>query len=128
MVAPRIAHDPETPSTVLIVEDDADTRGLLSDLFRKRGFRVVTASHGGEAIDLLQRMENPAVVLVDLLMPGIVGHSVLEFLRGSPNLSSIPVAVITGSPELAPHGVSVFTKPIAFESLYAFVQHAIGAA
>ena len=122
MVATRILHEPEQPPTVLVVEDDEDTRTTLADLLRKRGYRVVTASHGGEAIDLLQRIERPTMVLCDLLMPGIVGHSVLEFIHGTPRLASVPVAVITGSPELAPHGVKVFTKPVAFPKLLEFLQ------
>lgn len=64
-----------------------------------------------EAIDCLESEARPCAVLVDLLMPRIVGQELLEFLRGDVRLASIPVAIMTASPQLAPEGYPVFRKP-----------------
>ncbi len=60
------------------------------------------------------------MVLVDLRMPGIIGHSVLEYMRSEPGLAQIPVAIMTGSPELAPPGYPVFRKPLDVGALLGF--------
>jgi CheY-like chemotaxis protein len=111
-------------STVVIADDDPDVRMILSERFEAEGYDVRVASHGAEAIALLQEIPPPAAVLVDLMMPGIVGHSVLDFIRSEPRFAATSVAIISGSPELAPAGYEVFTKPVRFAKLLEFVQRA----
>ena len=108
--------------TVVIADDDPDVRMILSDGFRAAGYEVRTAAHGAEAIALLQEIPPPAAILVDLMMPGIVGHSVLEFIRGERRFGGSRVAIISGSPELAPAGYRLFTKPVRFATLLEFVR------
>lgn len=112
---------PSPPSAqILIVEDDADFRIALCRLFSQAGYEVGLAANGLEAIDYLEH-HTPCAVVLDLLMPGIVGQELLEHMRAAPELSVIPVAIISGSPELAPPGYRVFPKPVDHAALLAFV-------
>jgi CheY-like chemotaxis protein len=105
---------------VLIVEDDLAVQESLQELFSREGYEVVIANNGGEAIDMLERDLRPCCVLLDLLMPGIVGHEVLSYL-GEPPHHDIPVGIMTGSPHLAPTNYPVFTKPLEMKELLDFV-------
>jgi CheY-like chemotaxis protein len=107
---------------VFIVDDDIDLRRGLSELFSNEGFEVGTAANGAEAIEWFEVGGEPCVVLVDLLMPGIVGHELLDYLRSDEALASIPIAIISGSPERAPTGYTVFTKPLDTHALREFVR------
>jgi FixJ family two-component response regulator len=104
---------------VLIVDDDVEVRTALSELFSSHGYDVVLAADGGEAIHHLE--PRPCVVLVDLLMPGVVGQELLEYMRGHAELAEVPVAIISGSPHLAPDGYTVFPKPVDGRMLLDFV-------
>lgn len=107
---------------ILIVEDDEDVRATLHSFLERAGFDVAVAHDGAEAIELLRPDEPPRAVLVDLLMPGIVGHELLEFLRSEPAYADVPVAIISGSPQLAPAGYRVFAKPLQPAALLAFLR------
>lgn len=107
---------------VLIVEDDPEVQVALTLLLERAGYEVLVAGNGAEAIEAIDPTAPPRAVLVDLLMPGIVGHELLEYLRGDPALAAVPVAIISGSPQLAPAGYRVFAKPLDAGALLAFVR------
>lgn len=109
------------PPQVLIVEDDPQLRTALAGVFADEGYQVGLATNGLEAVEWLEG-RTPCVVVLDLLMPGVVGHELLEHMRTAPGLSRIPVAIISGSPELAPPGYTVFPKPIDDDELLAFAR------
>jgi len=113
-----------TPSTLLVVDDDPEVRMLLSELFAQKGFRVNVAKDGAAAILFLEQNEPPSAILLDLVMPGISGTGVLSYLGSKPSLLNIPVAIVSGTPDLAPHGYRVFKKPFRFASLLEFVRTA----
>jgi CheY-like chemotaxis protein len=109
---------------VLVVDDDRDVQDLLSDLFRRAGYDVEVAGNGADAIDTLEHSAPPAAILVDLLMPGVVGQELLEYVQSSDHLADVAVAIVSGSPHLAPSGFRVFGKPIEFGTLLEFVRGA----
>lgn len=85
---------PEREKRVLIADDDAEIRELLTSILQKRELVVDQASNGREALDRL-RTAPYAVVLLDLVMPDVDGFAVLEVLRA---MNEPPVVlVITGS-------------------------------
>jgi CheY-like chemotaxis protein/nitrogen-specific signal transduction histidine kinase len=79
---------------VLVVEDDAATRGLLRRTLEKEGWIVAEAENGRVALERLGE-QRPALVLLDLLMPEMDGFEFLGALRRHENGSSVPVVVIT---------------------------------
>jgi CheY-like chemotaxis protein len=109
----------------MIVEDDASVQVALGDLFSREGYEVAIAHDGVEAIQLLEEGARPSVMFVDLLMPGIVGNELLDYVGDDPVLSRIPVAIISGSPQLAPAGYKVFTKPLDAAALVEFLRAAL---
>lgn len=114
-------HNPR----VLVVEDDPDVQTTLTDLFAREGYEVDVVHNGAEAINFLDEHEHPNVVLVDLLMPGVVGTSLLEYLNTDARLASIPVAIVSASPQLAPEGYKVFRKPLDVNALLEFVREGV---
>ncbi|MBC7974221.1 MAG: response regulator [Myxococcales bacterium] len=115
------------PRTLLVVDDDPDVRMLLCELFAKEGFQVNVATDGASAILFLEHNVPPSVIVLDLLMPGILGTSVLEYVESRPSLGHVPVAIVSSSPHLAPRGYQLFQKPIKFKPLLEFVRTACDA-
>ena len=97
---------------------------LLCELFAQKGFHVNGAEDGEAALRFLERNEPPTVILLDLVMPRITGTAVLSYLGSTPSLLNIPVAIVSGTPELAPPGYRVFKKPLRFAPLLEFVRTA----
>lgn len=82
------------PSTVLIVEDDEDSRYIYQLILEANGFQVHTATSGTEGLRLVGEV-NPAVVLMDISIPGMDGWAVTRSLKENPSTDSIPVIIIT---------------------------------
>ncbi len=97
---------------------------LLCELFARAGYRVDVAMDGAAAILFLEHHEPPAAIILDLLMPGIIGSSVLAYLASQPVLANVPVAIVSSSPHLAPEGYPLFKKPLQFAPLLEFVRTA----
>jgi CheY-like chemotaxis protein len=109
--------------TVLIVEDEEDLRELMQTALESRGYAVVTAEEGGEALLKLEHLERPCLVLLDLLMPGMNGWEFYTKMRERPSLEGIPVIVHSSASDRAPAGVTqVIQKPITFDRLLAVVS------
>jgi signal transduction histidine kinase/CheY-like chemotaxis protein len=81
---------------VLVVDDDPRTVEMLAHLMGKRGFEVVSALGGREALERAVA-ERPDVIVLDLMMPEVSGFDVVEHLRSRPDLSGIPVLVYTAN-------------------------------
>jgi twitching motility two-component system response regulator PilH len=79
---------------ILIVDDSPTERFFLADLLAKRGYRVVTAQNGDEALQKI-RAERPALVVMDVVMPGSSGFQVTRALNRDPDTQSIPVILCT---------------------------------
>ena len=116
-------HNP----AVLIVEDDLDFRDALQTLLTFHGMDVVCALDGQEALDLLNRGLRPCVILLDLMMPRMAGPQFRQAQRRDPDLSEIPVVVLSasahGKTEAKAMGIAEFMrKPIDIDELLHAVQ------
>lgn len=80
---------------VLIVDDNPDIREVLGTYAAKEGFEPITAKDGFEALDLF-RKTSPAVILLDVMMPGMDGYCVCERIRSE---SDVPIILITAKGE-----------------------------
>lgn len=83
-------------TTILIVDDQAQNVRLLDAVLSPRGYRVVSADSGEQALDLLNE-EQPHLVLLDILMPGMDGYEVCRRIRANPGTAYLPVVMITAS-------------------------------
>ena len=84
----------EAEGDVLIVDDEADMRGLTRHALEKNGWSVVEAANGVEALKAVER-SIPRVILLDLTMPVMDGFTFLRELRGRPGCGGVPVVVLT---------------------------------
>ena len=89
------------PCTVLVVEDDADTRNLLRRLLNRAGWMVLEAENGRVALQQVAERQ-PELILLDLMMPEMDGFAFLEALRQQNAWRSIPVVVLTAK-DLTPN-------------------------
>ena len=112
---------------VLLVEDNDETREVVTALLELEGYTVVAARDGDEGMDYLRHGLDPCVILLDLMMPG--RKNGLEFRQEQLqdcNLAAIPVIVCSGHEEVkrkaAELGVTVFCqKPLEIEELLQLV-------
>ena len=117
-----------TPARILIADDDASIRRLLKMTLRYRGYQVIEARNGREALTEM-RGGNPDLVLLDLMMPEVSGWDVLRERSGDPSLQRIPIIVITATNERnvtvgllnAPFD-AVIAKPFDLDALVAIVS------
>ena len=80
--------------TVLVIDDDATVRDLMSRFLGKLGFHVVTAANGEEGVRLARKVR-PMVITLDVVMPEVDGWSVLKKLKGDQAVADIPVIMVT---------------------------------
>jgi adenylate cyclase len=86
----------DTPVTALAVDDEPVNLRLLDAVLTPRGYRVLTAPSGAEALALLET-EDVDLVLLDIVMPGMDGHEVCRRIRATPATEFLPVVMITAS-------------------------------
>ena len=112
-------------ASVLIVEDDRDTREMLGRFLELEGFHVQTAANGELALAVLQAEEPPSVIILDLMMPVMNGWQFRVAQQSDPNLSQIPVVVVTAAgvrddiPAINADGW--LSKPVDFDRLLATI-------
>jgi PAS domain S-box-containing protein len=122
----KVAVEPETmvptdgPATVLVIDDDGLVRDLLQRFLTREGFRVATASGGEEGLERARELK-PSLITLDVVMPGLDGWSVLKKLKADPELSRIPVVMMTiiDNPKLGYSlgAADYVTKPIDWRRL-----------
>jgi two-component system response regulator CpxR len=112
-------------STILLAEDDLDIRDIVQELLEEKGYDVIPARTGKQALDFLSMdpRSPPDIVILDLMMPIVTGWQVLEAIQRDPALSGIPVVVLTAASQDRPSGVAAFLrKPFRIEALLDVVQ------
>ena len=87
---------PTQQGYVLVVDDIPDILKLLDATLQFKGYRVVTARDGQEALEAIQR-EKPALVIADILMPRMDGFSLLHRIRLDPETRAIPVVFLSAT-------------------------------
>ncbi len=94
-------------ATILLVDDDPSIVGMLSARLSKRGFSVITAGDGEEALEKM-REQRPDLVVLDVMMPKMSGWEVARSMRHDPALETIKIVMLTAIGE----GLSSMTAPL----------------
>jgi CheY-like chemotaxis protein len=129
---PRDAPPPEDAATVLVVEDEGAVRRIVRRLLEQRGYRVLEATNGGEALDLFERHWPTIRLLVtDIMMPGVDGRELVVRLRQrAPALRVLFMSgysgdAVTTNGELVP-GAAFMEKPFTIETFTRRIEDAMG--
>lgn len=116
-------------ATVLVVEDDADLRFLYSAVLTRCGHAVTTVP---ETIPAILQLTNRAidVIVLDISLPDLPGTRLLEFMRGDPRLSAIPVVVLSANESsreraLALGAACFLTKPIRMKAFATLIDQLV---
>jgi signal transduction histidine kinase/DNA-binding response OmpR family regulator/ligand-binding sensor domain-containing protein len=116
---------PPPHSTVLVIDDDANVRDLMQRTLAKDGFRVEVAADGTRGLALAKE-HKPAVITLDVMMPGMDGWAVLTALKADVETADIPVIMLTIVDDrnmgFALGAADYFTKPIDWHRLSAALK------
>lgn len=85
-----------TQKLLLVADDNEDIRNISKTILESRGFSVVEAVNGQEAVEIAQR-HRPDMILLDLMMPQMDGWQAIALLKGNSETKGIPIAAITAS-------------------------------
>jgi DNA-binding response OmpR family regulator len=119
---------------VLIVEDDEAISDFLSMTLEQEGYDVCVAGDGRQGLDMIQTRA-PVAVLLDLMLPGVDGLTILKRMQERPETASIPVAVVSAyadagdtrkTLDASPNVKKVFVKPVLTDDLLKSVRKMIG--
>ena len=80
---------------VLIVDDEEDARLMISAVAAASGLEVVEACDGREALDILERDADFALIICDKMMPRVDGNEVIRYIRGEERLKDLPIIFST---------------------------------
>jgi CheY-like chemotaxis protein/HAMP domain-containing protein len=81
--------------TALLVDDDARNIFALSSVLERRGMKVLTATTGKEAVNLLDASPDTAIILMDIMMPGMDGYQTMRAIREDPRWRRLPIVALT---------------------------------
>ena len=113
--------------TILVVEDDPTLSEILSILLEDTGARILTASGGAEALEMVAG-EKPDLITMDLTLPDIDGYEVLRRLQTDSAAANVPIVVVSGRPfeqRVSARVVGVLMKPFDASELDAVVREAL---
>ena len=107
---------------VLVVEDDADIREAVTTALEVEGFQVFAAENGARALELLQEIPHPSLILADLMMPVMDGWQLISALSKDDRLATLPVVLVSATPDGGPEGFRRVKKPIELDDLLKIVD------
>ena len=83
--------------SILLVDDEVDTRVMLRDFLTEAGFVVHAAREGQHALHMLEKIDPPSLILLDYKMPVMDGKQFLSVIRTIPRLRDIPVVILSAA-------------------------------
>lgn len=114
--------------TILVVEDTPDTRELIRLILEFKGYRVLEAENGFDAVETARR-ERPDAILMDMSLPMMDGCQATKLIRQEPGLGAVPIIACTAYNRWAWRGKAILagctdfiTKPIDSEGLLAMLS------
>jgi len=83
--------------SVLVIDDDHNIRVVIRQALETYGYTVHSATNGRDALELLKKIENPDVILLDLMMPFMSGWEFIKEQKKIPALAKIPVVIVSAA-------------------------------
>lgn len=112
-----------TGKRILVVDDDVDTRTMLSLRLQREGYTVFAAASGADALDVIRREGVPHLVLLDIMLPDMDGFAVAEEIR---SVATVPIIFLSALSDtdrkvegISRYAEDYITKPFAFGELLA---------
>ena len=125
---------PQTRGTILVVENEENSRHLMEHILRFAGYRCVLATNGQEALDILDH-EQMDLVLLDLSMPIMDGYQATELIRARPQYEMLPIVAVTAFAPSDDRGLALrsgctayLSKPFRPRDLLGMVERLLGGA
>ena len=123
-----------TPKKLLVADDEPNIVISLEYLMKREGYQVLVATDGNQALEAIQR-EQPALVLLDVMMPGKTGFEVCQAVRADPALDGVRILMLTAKGRetdvgkgLALGANAYMTKPFSTRELVQKVAELLEAA
>ncbi len=123
------SDDYVTGRTALLVDDDARNLFALGSVLERRGMKVLTATTGREAIELIEATPDLAIVLMDIMMPEMDGYETIQAVRIDPRFRRLPIIALTakamkGDREkcLEAGASDYLAKPVNTEQLFSYLR------
>lgn len=119
---------------IMIIDDSPTDTHLLQKMLEKNGYQTVIAQSGDEGIEVARR-ERPALILMDVVMPGLNGFQATRELTTNPETSAIPVIIVTRKDQkvdrvwgMRQGARDYLTKPVNEGALMSLINDALSAA
>ena len=119
----NIKQDRRSSEKILIVDDSLESLRLLSSLLTKEGYKVLSATNGSMALSLIKE-EPPDLILLDVMIPGMDGYKVCQYLKSQKQTRNIPIVFLSGLDSefdkveaFKVGGVDYITKPFYTEEV-----------
>ena len=119
---------------IMIIDDSPTDTYVLKKILEKNGYQIVTAENGDEGIEAARR-EKPALILMDVVMPGLNGFQATRELTSNPETASIPVIIVTRKNQkvdrvwgMRQGARDYLTKPVNESALMSLVKDTLSAA
>jgi CheY-like chemotaxis protein len=117
--------------TILVIEDDRDSREMLCTWLQQHGYRTLAAAEGGDALRQMDETSELALILLDLMMPGMNGWEFRASQRSHRKFRKVPVVIMTAHPNPAGEAEwldpeDVLPKPLDLQAVLEIVSRCCG--
>jgi len=119
--------------TILVIEDDQVVLKLLDHMFTRRGYSVSSAADGRAACAMIEDIEPPGLVLLDVMLPYLDGFELIRRIRERPDWADVPIIMLTAKAQernvvraLDAGANDYVVKPFKPEELIARVRRFVG--
>ena len=118
-------------SAVLVIDDDADMRDVVTDLLRDEGYEVIAVPGAREALRLLEEGIRPALILLDMMMPGMDGRQFRAEQTKNPEWATVPTIVFSAYVDVVETASALgaaggLQKPLRMDVLLETVERFVG--
>lgn len=116
------------PGRILVIDDDDGVRTVMRKQLQHAGFDVVAAASGSEGLEMMRQDPGIRLVLLDMIMPALDGWGVRQKQMEDPQLSQVPVIILTGAPlpslvHAQLHAADYLLKPVGRDHLISVVSN-----